>query len=455
MFDLIVIGGGPAGYLAAERAGHAGLKVVLFEKNSLGGVCLNEGCIPSKALLNSAKLYEHALHSEKYGVTVEGAKIDQKKVVERRGKVVKTLVSGVGAKMKGAGVTVVKENAVIKGRVEGGFAVTAGGKDYEGAKMIICTGSSAVVPPIPGVRENVGGFVVTNREVLELPEVPKQFVVIGGGVIGLEMVAYYATVGAKVTVVEMLDHIAGPTDREISTMLQKELEKKGVTFLLSHKCLAVEEGKVVAEAPNGDKVEIPADKVLLSIGRRANIQGIGLENIGVETNRAGIIVDNQGRTNVEGVFAAGDCNGHVMLAHTAYREAEVCVNTILGKKDNMRYHANPSVIYTQPEIAACGLTEEEAKAQGIDYECKKLSMRYSGRFVAENEGGDGICKILVDKKHRNVIGVHMIGNYSSEIIWGAAQMIELELRVKDVKEIIFPHPTVSEIIRETIWEFKD
>ncbi len=455
MFDLIVIGGGPAGYLAAERAGHAGLKVVLFEKNSLGGVCLNEGCIPSKALLNSAKLYEHALHSEKYGVTVEGAKLDQKAVVARRGKVVKTLVSGVGAKMKGAGVTVVKENAIIKGRVEGGFCVTAGGKDYEGAKMIICSGSSAVVPPIPGVRENIGGFVVTNREVLELPEVPKNFVVIGGGVIGLEMVAYYATAGAKVTVVEMLDHIAGPTDREISTLLQKELEKKGVTFLLSHKCLAVEEGKVIAEAPDGKKVEIPADKVLLSIGRRANIQGIGLENIGVETNRAGIIVDAQGRTNIDGVFAAGDCNGHVMLAHTAYREAEVCVNTILGKKDVMRYHANPSVIYTQPEIAACGLTEEEAKAQGVDYEVKKLSMRYSGRFVAENEGGDGLCKILVDKKHRNIIGVHMIGNYSSEIIWGAAEMIELELRVKDAKEIIFPHPTVSEIIRETLWEFND
>lgn len=455
MFDLIVIGGGPAGYLAAERAGHAGLKVVLFEKNSLGGVCLNEGCIPSKALLNSAKLYEHALHSDKYGVTVEGAKLDQKAVVARRGKVVKTLVSGVGAKMKGAGVTVVKENAVIKGRVDGGFCVTAGGKDYEGAKMIICSGSSAVVPPIPGVRENIGGFVVTNREVLELPEVPKNFVVIGGGVIGLEMVAYYATAGAKVTVVEMLDHIAGPTDREISTLLQKELEKKGVTFLLSHKCLAVEEGKVIAEAPDGSKVEIPADKVLLSIGRRANIQGIGLENIGVETNRAGIIVDAQGRTNIDGVFAAGDCNGHVMLAHTAYREAEVCVNTILGKKDVMRYHANPSVIYTQPEIAACGLTEEEAKAQGVDYEVKKLSMRYSGRFVAENEGGDGLCKILVDKKHRNIIGVHMIGNYSSEIIWGAAEMIELELRVKDAKEIIFPHPTVSEIIRETLWEFND
>jgi len=455
MFDLIVIGGGPAGYLAAERAGHAGLKVVLFEKNALGGVCLNEGCIPSKALLNSAKLYEHALHSQAYGVKAEGVAIDQPTVVARRGKVVKTLVSGVGAKMKAAGVTVVKENAVIKGRVEGGFAVTAGGQDYEGAKMIIASGSSAVVPPIPGVRENLGGFVVTNREVLELQEVPKNFVVIGGGVIGLEMVAYYATVGAKVTVVEMLDHIAGPTDREISTMLQKELQKKGVTFLLSHKCLAVEAGKVIAEAPDGGKVEIPADKVLLSIGRRANLQGIGLENIGVETNRAGIVVDAQGRTNIEGVFAAGDCNGHVMLAHTAYREAEVCVNTILGKKDTMRYHANPSVIYTQPEIASCGLTEEEARAQGIDYEVKKLSMRYAGRFVAENEGADGLCKILVNKEHRNVIGVHMIGSYSSEIIWGAAEMIELELRVKDAREIIFPHPTVSEIIRETLWEFRD
>lgn len=455
MFDLIVIGGGPAGYLAAERAGHAGLNVALFEKNALGGVCLNEGCIPSKALLNSAKLYEHALHSQAYGVKAENVAIDQPTVVARRGKVVKTLVSGVGAKMKAAHVTVVKETAVIKGRVEGGFAVTAGGQDYEGAKMIIASGSSAVVPPIPGVRENLGGFVVTNREVLELQEVPKNFVVIGGGVIGLEMVAYYATVGAKVTVVEMLDHIAGPTDREISSMLQKELEKKGVTFLLSHKCLAVEAGKVIAESPTGEKVEIPADKVLLSIGRRANIQGLGLENIGVETNRAGIVVDAQGRTNIEGVFAAGDCNGHVMLAHTAYREAEVCVNTILGKKDIMRYHANPSVIYTNPEIAMCGLTEDDAKAQGIDYEVKKLSMRYAGRFVAENEGADGLCKILVNKEHRNVIGVHMIGNYSSEIIWGAAEMIELELRVKDAKEIIFPHPTVSEIIRETLWEFKD
>ena len=420
MFDLIIIGGGPAGYDAAERAGHAGLKVCLFEKNNLGGVCLNEGCIPSKALLNSAKIYEHARDGAKYGVSAKDVTLDQKAVVARRGKVVRMPVS----------------------------------YTHEAAKLLICAGSEAVVPPIPGVKENLGDFVLTNREVLELPEVPKNFVIIGGGVIGLEMAAYYCVAGSHVTVVEMLDHIAGPTDREISKMLQKEYAKKGVDFKLSTKCLAVEKGKVVCEA-DGKQFDVPADKVLLSIGRRASTKDMGLENIGVEMNRGVIVVDEQGRTNVEGVFAAGDCIGKVMLAHTAYREAEVAINTILGKKDKMRYNANPSVIYTHPEVASVGLTEEDAKAQGIDYEVHKLSMRYAGRFVAENEGEDGICKILVGKEHRNILGVHMLGNSSSEAIWGAALMIEQELRVKDVKEIIFPHPTVSEIIRETIWEFKD
>ena len=454
MYDLIVLGGGPAGYLGAERAAHAGLSTLLFEKKSLGSVCLNEGCIPSKALLNSAKIYEHARDAKKYGVVVPEAKIDQKAVVARRGKVVKTLVSGVGAKMKAAGVTVVMESAVIKGRCDGGFEVEAAGQVYQAKKLLVCVGSSAVVPPIPGVRENLGEFVVTNREVLELPEIPENFVIIGGGVIGLEMAAYYCTAGSHVTVVEMLDHIAGPTDREISTILQKEYAKKGVDFQLGTKVVAVEPGKVVCEK-DGKTIEFAADKVLLSIGRRANTQGVGLENIGVEMNRGVIVTDNQGRTNVEGVYAAGDCIGKVMLAHTAYRESEVAVNTMTGKRDTMRYNANPSVIYTHPEVASVGMTEEEAKAAGVEYEVKKLSMRYSGRFVAENEGEDGLCKILVNKAHRNILGVHMIGNSSSEAIWGAAAMIESGLRVADAKEIIFPHPTVSEIIREVIWEFKD
>ena len=287
-YDLIVIGGGPGGYLAAERAAHAGLRTLLFEKNSLGGVCLNEGCIPSKALLNSAKTYEHALHADLYGVSCEGVRIDQSAVNARRAKVVRTLVSGVRAKMKGAGVTVVMKEAVITGKTAEGFQVAADGQVYSGKRLLIATGSSAVVPGIPGVRENLGSFVLTNREVLELAEIPAELTVIGGGVIGLEMAAYYATVGSKVTVVEMLDHIAGATDREISTLLQKELEKKGVRFLLGHKCLSVEPGKVWVEDPSGQKSAVSADKVLLSIGRRANVEGLGLESIGVSFTRQGI-----------------------------------------------------------------------------------------------------------------------------------------------------------------------
>ena len=454
-YDLIVIGGGPGGYLAAERGAHAGLKTLLFEKRSLGGVCLNEGCIPSKALLNSAKTYTHAKHAAAYGVTCGDVKIDQAAVVARKAKVVRTLVSGVKAKMKAHGVTVVMEEGKINGKTADGFRVDAAGQSYFGKKLIIATGSSAAVPPIPGVKENLGDFVVTNREVLELQQIPANFTVIGGGVIGLEMAAYYAAVGSKVTVVEMLDHIAGPTDREISTRLQKELEAIGVTFLLGHACEKIEKGTVYVKAPDGAAKTIAADKVLLSIGRRANIQNLGLENIGVNTNRMGIVTDTRGRTNVAGVWAVGDVNGHHMLAHTAYREAEVAVNDLNGQADMMRYNANPSVIYTQPEIASVGKTEEECKEKGIDYEVRKLPMVYSGRFVAENEGADGLCKILIDKKRRTILGVHLIGTYSGEIIWGAAEMIEMQMRVTDARQIIFPHPTVSEIIRETLWEFPD
>ena len=453
-FDLIVIGGGPGGYLAAERAARAGLKTAVFEKRALGGVCLNEGCIPSKALLNAAKYYEHARHSAPYGVRCEGVTIDQKAVIERKRQVVKTLVFGVKAKMRAHKVTVFMEEAKITGKTAEGFTVVAGDKTYTGKKLIIATGSSAIVPPIPGVRENLGSFVLTNREILDLEEIPGKLTVIGGGVIGLEMAAYFATVGSQVTVIEMLSHIAGATDLQIGKLLQKELEAKGVRFLLQHKCLEVQPGKVLAEDAKGNKIIVEADKVLLSIGRQANCKNLGLETIGVEFDRA-IRTDAQGRTNVADVYAIGDVNGHHMLAHTAYREAEVAVNVITGKQDAMRYHANPSVIYTSPEVASVGMTEEECKQKGRAYEVQSLSMRYSGRFVAENEGGDGLCKIIIDKKKRNILGIHMIGAYAGEMIWGAAQMIEMQLRVTDARQIIFPHPTVSEVIRETLWEFPD
>lgn len=453
VYDLIIIGGGPAGYLAAERAGEAGLNTLLVEKRFIGGVCLNEGCIPSKALLYSAKLYDGASHGEKYGITVENIKLDHQAVIARKRKVIDTLVGGIKMKLKKLKVTVVEGEGHIEKRNAEGFCVSVNGTEYTGSRLLIATGSEAAVPPIPGLKEGLAsGFVLTNREILELQEIPERLVVIGGGVIGLEMASYFNTAGSKVTVVEMLNKIAGPTDAEISKILQKNYEKKGVTFKLGARVTEVTAKGVVYEL-NGNKETVEADKVLLSIGRRPSTNGLGLENIGVNTERGAIKTDEQGRTNVAGVYAAGDVNGSHMLAHVAYRESEVAINTILGKKDHMRYNAVPSVIYTNPEVACVGETEESAKAKGMDVACVNLTMKYSGRYVAENEGGDGICKLIIDKKRNRLVGVHMIGNYSSEIIVSAVTMIETEMRIEDIKEIIFPHPTVCEIIREGIFEY--
>ncbi len=469
IYDLIVIGGGPAGYLAAERAGHSGLNTLLIEKRFIGGVCLNEGCIPSKALLYSAKIYDSAKHGDKYGVTVGDISLNHTKVVERKGKVVKTLVTGVKGKLKKNKVTVVEGVAEISGKCVDGYEVlvkvstetkgavstivpNAASQVFTGKRILIAAGSVPVVPPIPGLKEGLAnGSVLTNREILDLQEVPQNLVIVGGGVIGLEMASYFNSAGSKVTVIEMLDKIAGYTDREISEILMKNYEKKGIIFKLGCKVVEVKPDSVVYEA-NGEKVSVSADKVLLSIGRRAASENLGLDKLGIEVERGRIKTDERGQTNIPNVYAAGDINGVSMLAHTAYREAEVCINNILGKRDKMRYDAIPSIIYTNPEVAGIGETEETAKAKGIEYDVTTLSMMYSGRYVAENEGGDGICKVLVDKKYRKLIGVHMIGNYSSEIIYGAAIMMETEMRIEDIKEIVFPHPTVSEIIREAVFE---
>ncbi|MBQ9450682.1 MAG: dihydrolipoyl dehydrogenase [Bacteroidales bacterium] len=459
MYDLAIIGGGPGGYVAAERAGAAGLKVVLFEKKSLGGVCLNEGCIPTKTLLYSAKVYNYAVTGDHYGVYVKDPAYKYEEFVSRKDKVVRKLVGGIKAAMKGFKVEVVNESATIQGRSAEGITVSAAGTDYVARNLLICSGSEAVVPPFPGLKE-AGDVIVTNREILALKEQPKELVVIGGGVIGMEFAAFYSTLGTKVTVVEMLPKILGPLDDEISTMLQGIYAKRGINFCLRCKVTGIEGNTVVYEDPDGKVCRVSGDKILVSVGRRANLQGLGLENLGVEMtlNKAGrpvgIKVDEKMRTNIPGVYAAGDVTGFSMLAHTASREGEVAVNNILGKADRMRYNAIPGVVYTNPEVAGVGLTEGEAKAKGIDYTVVKLPMAYSGRFVAENEGGEGICKIIVGKKYREVLGVHMLGNPCSEILAAACIAIEGEMTLEQLKEVVFPHPTVSEIIKETAFSLK-
>ena len=450
IYDLIIIGGGPAGYLAAERATHGALSTLLFEQRTLGGVCLNEGCIPTKTLLNSAKLYDHAKNGAAYGVTVKSACIDHGTVIARKDKVVKQLVTGVNAKMKGRKVTVIKEAAAITGKTERGFTVQAGGNVYEAKRLLLAAGSEAVIPPVPGIKEGLeSGFVMTNREILNMTTLPEKLTVIGGGVIGLEMAAYFAAVGVKVTVVEMMPKIAGYTDGEVSDILQKELTAKGMDFLLNCKVTKINNNSVEYQKDGVHTVE--TDAVLLSVGRRASTVGLGLENIGIYTDRGAVVTDHHLRTNVPNVYAAGDINGKSMLAHTAYREAEAAVNHMLDKRDYMRYDAVPSVIYTSPEVACVGETEETAKEKGMTFTVKKLPMLYSGRYVAENDGADGLCKLLIETASHRLIGVHIVGSYASEMIYGAAMMIESRWTVEDLREIVFPHPTVSEIIRETLF----
>ena len=452
-YDLIVLGGGPGGYLAAERAGHAGLKTLVIEKREFGGVCLNEGCVPSKTFLNSAKVLDYANHANAYGVKVEGAtSIDQAFVVERKNGVVKMLVSGVKATLKRNKVTMKNAEAFIESKTDDGFVIKAGEEKFLAKRLIVATGSMPVVPPITGLKDQIAtGLVMTNREVLELKEIPKTLVVIGGGVIGLEMASYFSSVGSKVIVVEMLDKIAGPTEKEISSILQKSLEKKGVIFNLGCKVTAIEKDGVVFER-NGKAEKVNADKILLSIGRRAVTQGIGLENIGVNIERGAIVTDDAMRTNIANVYAVGDVNGKVMLAHTAYREAEVAINNILGKKDFMRYNVIPSVIYTNPEVGSVGETLESAKAKGLDVKEVSIPLTYSGRYIAENTSLDGICKIVVNNKTNTLIGAHVIGSYAGEFIVAVSAMIDLEVDIENIKKLVFPHPTVCEIVREAIFQ---
>ena len=451
MYDIAIIGGGPGGYAAAEKAGKNGLKTILFEKKDLGGVCLNEGCIPTKTLLYSAKLYDYARKSEKYGIRVENATLDYKKMTDRKTKVIRKLVAGVGLRMKNADVEVVKAEAVIQGRTpDGTICITAGDTAYETRNLLICTGSETFIPPIAGLDMTGNEAIVTSRELLAMKEGIGSLTVIGGGVIGMEFASLYNSLGAEVHVVEMQPEILGTLDAEISAMLRAQYTKRGVHFHLSCRVTRVEGGNVIFTDAEGGEHTIASEKILVSVGRRPITQGYGLETLSVELQRGGIKVDSRMRTNIEGVYAAGDVTGFSLLAHTASREGEVAVNTILGTPDTMSYDAIPGIVYTNPEVAGVGLTEAEAQQRGIAYTCHKLPMAYSGRFVAENEGGEGLCKIIAEKATHRVLGIHMLGNPCSEIIGSACIAVGQGMTVEELEHTIFPHPTVTEILKETL-----
>lgn len=442
IYDLAIIGAGPGGADAAEYAAARGLSVVIFEKNKVGGVCLNEGCVPTKALLHSAHIYAKAKDGRKYAVSTSEVELDLSKLMARKNKILKKLGAGIKLGLQKHEVTLVEAEARLAGQADGVFNIEAGEATYQAKHIILATGSEAFVPPIPGLEES--GYW-TAREALQVGELPKSLAVIGGGVIGMEFVSFFNTLGVEVTVVEMLPKILGPMDEELSTELQTAFAKRGVKFYLNTKVQSISNGVIHAEGPDG-AVEIEAERILVSVGRRAIINGLGLETVGVATERGAVVVDEYMRTNVAGLYAVGDINGTSMLAHTATREGGIAVQHILGEPEAMSYKAIPGIVYTDPEIASVGKTEAELKAAGVAYQVHQVPMSLSGRFVIENEMVNGLCKLITDEQGV-LLGAHLLGNASSEILVPAIMAIDRGMTLRELSRIVFPHPTICEILR--------
>lgn len=446
-YDIAIIGGGPAGYTAAERAAANGLKTILFEKKAIGGVCLNEGCIPTKTLLYSAKILDSIKSASKYGIyATDTPTFDMEKIISRKDKTVKKLTGGVKMTVNSYGAVIVEHEATITGEKDGHINISANGETYEVVYLLVCTGSDTVIPPIKGLSD-VDYW--TSKEALESTVLPKTLAIIGGGVIGMEFASFFNSMGVKVRVIEMMPEILGAMDKETSGMLRAEYAKRGINFFLNSKVTEVSNAGVTIEK-DGNTSVVEADKILVSVGRKANVNQVGLDKLNIELLRNGVKVDEHMQTTHPRVYACGDITGYSMLAHTAIRESEVAINQILGIEDEMNYNCVPGVVYTNPEVAGVGKTEEELTANGISFRVQKLPMAYSGRFVAENELGNGLCKLILDDD-QHIIGCHLLGNPASEIIVIAGIAIQKGYTVEEFQKSVFPHPTVGEIFHEILF----
>ena len=443
-YFLAIIGGGPAGYTAAEKASKAGKDVVLFEQNALGGTCLNVGCIPTKSLLYGAKQYFNATHAQKYGVTAAQVAFDFGAMQKRKTIVVRKLVAGIKQRLNNEHCTVVSGKAVVISHQPSVVSLQCNGETYEAENLMICTGSTNFVPPIPGIKDNPA--VWDSTDALAAAELPKSIIIVGGGVIGMEFATLYHELGVPVTVIEAMPTILPNLDPEVVQILLEKYKKASINILTSTKVESLDGGKVTA---NGEVYE--AERVLISVGRRANLQGLEALNE-LELERGAIKVDEFCKTNLPNVYACGDVTGKIMLAHVASRQAEVAVGRMLKEIPLQRiaYNAIPSVVYTNPEIASVGITEAQAESMSIPVEVKKLPMTFSGRFMAENEGETGLCKMIVDAKNHSVLGVHCIGNPCSEFISAASFAVRNGYTVPEFRQVVFPHPTVSEILHEIL-----
>ena len=450
-FDVVIIGSGPGGYVAAIRAGQLGLKTAIVEKDKeLGGTCLNIGCIPSKALLTSSDHFHFAKkEAGKHGIMFDNVNVDLSKMLQRKDKVVKTLVGGVRALMKTNKVTTFEGMGTITAPGKVSVKSSSGDtQEIETKNIVIATGS--VPTELPFAKFN-GNTIVSSTEALSFTEPPKRLLVIGAGAIGLELGSVWSRLGSEVTVLEFLPRIALGFDLELSNLLQRALTAQGMTFHLEAKVGAInsENGRMIATATKGsEEMKFEADKVLVSVGRRPFSEGVGADKVGVEFDeKKRIKVDEHFRTNVEGIYAIGDVIPGPMLAHKAEEEGIACVEGIAGKSGHVNYEVIPGIIYTNPELAGVGLTEDQAKEKGIEVKIGKFPFRANGRALA-NEDFEGVVKFVADAKTDRILGAHILQHAASELIAEPASVMEFGGSSEDLGRTCHSHPTLSEAVKE-------
>lgn len=447
---LVIVGGGPGGYVAAIRAAQLGAEVTLIEKEKVGGTCLNIGCIPTKVLAHTSDLLEELKEAKKIGIDIEGsAKVNWSKLQSRKNYVIKRLVSGV------SGLLVANKVKVINGtgRLQAGNVVLVAKEngtteEIKYDKLVIASGSRTFIPPIEG-KELTG--VIDSTGALNLEKVPSSLVVIGGGVIGIELANIFNSIGCKVTVIEMMQHILPLIDREISEMLKNKLIKDGIEMHTNHKVTKIEESSEGLQVSfSGEKdLVVNAEKVLIAVGRTANIEDLNLEAVGIKTERNYIVVNDKMETNIKNIYAIGDCTGKNMLAHVASDQGIVAVENIMGKNKEMDYKTVPACVYTKPELATVGLTEEQAKEKGIDYKVGKFPLIANGKSLIMNET-TGIIKVISDKKYDEILGVHILGPRATDLIAEAALALRLEATTEEIITTVHAHPTVGEAMKEAV-----
>lgn len=449
MYDIAVIGGGPGGYVAAIRAAQLGAKVLLVEQEKLGGVCLNRGCIPTKTLLSSAEKWQELQNCAVFGLKAENIGFDFAAVIARKQQVVTQLQKGVVQLVAGNGITVCYGRAVLQGSETLAVYGAGGTETYQARRIILAAGSLPVVPPLPGIE--LPG-VITSDGALCLADVPRSMVIIGAGAVGVEFASIFQAFGTEVTMIEMLPAILSNIDTDLVKRMALLLRKKNIKMLTGTKVTEIRQGAegLLISAVTGDKLqEIQAEKVLNAVGRRPNVTGLGLETAGVLYDHKGVQANAKMETNVPGIYAVGDITGCYMWAHAASAEGMVAAENALGGNLTMNYAAVPGCIFTDPEIATVGLTEQEAAAAGRKVKVGRFNFASIGKAVAMAKA-DGLAKIVADADSGAVIGLHILGPHASDLIMEGVVAVNQGLTIDDLKHIIHPHPTLAEVISESI-----